>query len=196
MKLQLGISGEKLSDVSGAIVEVLTHHWVYTLCSSKPTSDLSADWTYIECFDVVSKCPLTGGSIAFALNNITHWEILLALSGNYKAKKSKKKEEEAIKKKKKQIKKKNKSGKKYHSSSVISRQSVHTHTHTSTFSFLLLWHSKILNNLIFRGRNHDFYGRHNPYEKRSETKMEYSWQRKLKVLAVGWAKDLSLIGWR
>lgn len=72
MKLQLGISGEKLSDVSGAIVEVLTHHWVYTLCSSKPTSDLSADWTYIECFDVVSKCPLTGGSIAFALNNITH----------------------------------------------------------------------------------------------------------------------------
>lgn len=72
MKLQLGISGEKLSDVSGAIVEVLTHHWVYTLCSSTPTSDLSADWTYIECFDVVSKCSLTGGSIAFALNNITH----------------------------------------------------------------------------------------------------------------------------
>lgn len=48
-----------------------------------------------------------------------------ALSGNYKAKKSKKKE--AIKKN--QIKKKkNKSGKKYPSSSVISRQSVRTHT--------------------------------------------------------------------
>lgn len=72
MKLQLGISGEKLSDLSGAIVEVLTHHWVYTLCSSTPTADLSSDWTYIECFDVVSKCPLTGGSVAFALNNITH----------------------------------------------------------------------------------------------------------------------------
>lgn len=167
MKLQLGISGEKLSDVSGAIVEVLTHHWVYTLCSSTPTSDLSADWTYIECFDVVSKCSLTGGSIAFALNNITHWEILLHYLAITKQKKAPKKRSN----KKKQIKKKNKSGKKYHSSSVISRQSVHTHTHTSTFSFLLLWHSKILNNLIFRGRNHDFYGRHNPYEKRSENKM-------------------------
>lgn len=107
-----------------------------------------------------------------------------------------KKKERRRSNKQKTDQKKNKSGKKYHSSSVISRQSVHTHTHTSTFSFLLLWHSKILNNLIFRGRNHDFYGRHNPYEKRSETKMEYSWQRKLKVLAVGWAKDLSLIGWR
>lgn len=129
MKLQLGISGEKLSDVSGAIVEVLTHHWVYTLCSSKPTSDLSADWTYIECFDVVSKCPLTGGSIAFALNNITHWEILLALSGNYKAKKSKKKEEEAIKIKKNRSKKRTNQGK-----NIIHRQSFpdsqYTHTHT------------------------------------------------------------------
>lgn len=168
MKLQLGISGEKLSDVSGAIVEVLTHHWVYTLCSSTPTSDLSADWTYIECFDVVSKCSLTGGSIAFALNNITHWEILLHYLAITKQKKAQKKE--AIKKKtdqkKEQIREK--------ISFIVSHfqtVSTHTHTHTSTFSFLLLWHSKLLNNLIFRGRNHDFYGRHNPYEKRSENKM-------------------------
>lgn len=130
MKLQLGISGEKLSDLSGAIVEVLTHHWVYTLCSSTPTADLSADWTYIEWFDVVLKCPLTGGSVAFALNNITHWEILLALSGNYKAKK--RKEEEAINKK--QIKKRTNQGKNIiHRQSFPDSQYTHTHTHVHIF---------------------------------------------------------------
>lgn len=77
MKLQLGISGEKLSDLSGAIVEVLTHHRVYTLYSSTPTADLSTHWTYIECFSVVSNVHwllFCSGSVSFALNNIKYGE--------------------------------------------------------------------------------------------------------------------------
>lgn len=49
------------------------------------------------------ECPLTGGSVAFALNNITYGESLLALFGNYKAKKKK----EALNKKTKNKKEQN-----------------------------------------------------------------------------------------
>lgn len=46
MKLRLGISVEKLSDLSGAIVEVLTHYGGLHTVLLKPTVDPATDWTY------------------------------------------------------------------------------------------------------------------------------------------------------
>lgn len=54
MKPQLGIAGETLSDLSRAMVEVLTHHCVYTSEHPLMISPQAGHLLLIKCFATAS----------------------------------------------------------------------------------------------------------------------------------------------
>ena len=182
MKLQLGITGEKLSDLSRAIEEVLTHHWVYTLllnthCWSLYRLDIHCLLNVsVQVCNVHSLLFATILTLCYLRMSCCMWHVcarhraaLKCASGN------------------------NNPQKKSVFLELHIQADVHAHTHFSSSCCDSAESQPIK---FFGGMGLWFWWKAGTIlmKRDLKSKANIPWQRKFKVPAVGWAKDLSLIG--